>query len=64
MTAQAFNDYIVRRMAAYLQSWPVDVKPVPAAELALAAAADAGGGAFLYTSCPSPVPANYLLFIS
>ena len=44
MTAhwQAFNDYIVRRMATYLQSWPVDVKPVPAAEPA-AAADDAGG---------------------
>ena len=44
MTAQAFNDYIVRRMATYLESWPVDVKPVPAAEPAPAAAADASSG--------------------
>ena len=44
MTAQAFNDYIVRRMATYLESWPVDVKPAPAAELAPAAAPDGGGG--------------------
>ena len=58
MTAQAFNDYIVRRMATYLQSWPVDVKPVPAAEPAPTADADAGG-AILYTSFPSPVQANY-----
>ena len=64
MTAQAFNDYIVRRMAAYLQSWPVDVKPVAAAEPAAAADDAAGGGAILYTSFPIPVPANYLLFIS
>ena len=35
MTAQAFNDYIVRRMALYLESWPVDVKPKPGAELHL-----------------------------
>ena len=41
MSGQAFNDYIVRRMAAYLESWPVDVKPVPGAEPAAAAAADA-----------------------
>ena len=58
MTAQAFNDYLVRRMTLYLESWPVDVKPVPAAEPAAAAAADAGG-AILYTSFPSPVQANY-----
>ena len=44
MTAQAFNDYIVRRMAIYLESWPVDVKPKPGAELAPAAAPDGGGG--------------------
>ena len=41
MTAQAFNDYIVCRMALYLESWPVDVKPVPGAEPAPDAAADA-----------------------
>ena len=48
MAAQAFNVYIVRRMAAYLESWPVDVKPVPAAEPAADAVADAavdGGNA-------------------
>ena len=45
MTAQAFNDYIVRRMTHYLESWPVDVKPVPGAEPAPAAAADAADAA-------------------
>ena len=44
MTAQAFNDYIVRRMATYLESWPVDVKPKPGAEGAPGTEPAAEGG--------------------
>ena len=42
MSSEAFNDYVVRRMAAYIEAWPVDTKPVAAA--ATTNAANQGGG--------------------
>jgi hypothetical protein len=44
MTDKAFNDYIVRRMTAYIGRWPVDAKPADAPAPAAAADAAAGGG--------------------
>ena len=47
MTSKAFNDYLVRRMSAYIDRWPVDAKPAAAPAPAAAddtAAEDGGGG--------------------
>ncbi len=46
MTDTAFNDYIVRRMTAYIGRWPVDAKPAdaPAPAAAADAAAEGCGG--------------------
>jgi hypothetical protein len=46
MTNTAFNDYLVRRMSAYIDRWPVDAKPAaaPAPAAAADAAAEDGGG--------------------
>jgi len=46
MTNTAFNDYLVRRMSAYIARWPVDAKPAaaPAPAAAADAAAEDGGG--------------------
>jgi hypothetical protein len=46
MSSEAFNDYIVRWMTAYIESWPVDAKPVaaPAPAAATNAATEGGSG--------------------
>jgi hypothetical protein len=41
----AFNDYLVRRMSAYIDRWPVDAKPAAAPAPAAAADAAADGEA-------------------
>ncbi len=43
MTNTAFNDYLVRRMSAYIGRWPVDAKPAAAPAPAAAANAAAAG---------------------
>ncbi len=53
MSSMAFNEYLVRRMTAYIDRWPVDAKPAavpaPAADPDAATATEGGGGGGVMT---------------